>query len=133
MGHREQGQEKAARRPCERPLVGPVARPELPVAIEKPMATASSAKTADLVVVLRAIDPAALQGVRKKDGQVAVVDVLRLVTGQSQDACRKVWHRLLETHPELKAICLELLFKEKGRDYYDGCPAACLNHQTDSV
>ena len=78
------------------------------------MATASATGSVDLEM-LWATNPVALRGVRKKDDLVAVYDVLRLVTQQELDACRKIWRRLLETHPELAAICGQLKFGDKGR------------------
>ena len=71
------------------------------------MATMSTAASAE-GLQLRAIDLVALQNVRKKDGLVAVYDVLRLVTLQEPNCCRVLWARLLENHPELATICSQL-------------------------
>ena len=75
------------------------------------MATMSTAASAE-GLQLRAIDLVALQDVRKKDGHVAVYDVLHLVTGQEPNACRKMWPRLLETHPDVAAICRLIKFND---------------------
>ena len=84
--------------------------------------TMATMSTADLAL-LWTIDPAELQGVRKKDGHVAVYDVLQLVTVQEPNACRRMWQRLLETHPELAAICRQLKFSDKGRGSNQRTPA----------
>ena len=73
--------------------------------------------------MLWAIDPVALRGVRRKDGLVAVYDVLQLVTLQELKACRMIWARLLEAHPELATICGQLKFNDKGRGSHQLTPA----------
>jgi hypothetical protein len=72
---------------------------------------------------LRAIDPILLQDVRKKDGFVSIYDLLRLVTGQAANACRVVYQRLLETHPELATYCCHKEFSHTGRGRYRATPA----------
>ena len=71
---------------------------------------------------MRAIDLVALQNVRKKDGLVAVYDVLRLVTAQEPNCCRVMWARL--NHPELATICSQYKFNDKGRGSHQQTPAA---------
>ena len=79
--------------------------------------------TATVGMQLRAIDPVALQGVRKKDGYIDVFGMLQLLTRQGRDACRHTWRRLLETHPELGPICPPFKFSEKGRGSHQLTPA----------
>ena len=134
QGARERGRVKGPRRAAWKALRGTERRPwqpwlppELPVPIGKmttalPPATASSPGGVDLEM-LWAIDPATLAGVRKKDGKVAIYDVLRTVTLQAPDACRKIWRRLLETHPELVGICQEMKFGGAGRGNRQLTPA----------
>ena len=86
------------------------------------MVTASDAGGVDLEM-LWAIDPVALRGVRRKDSLVAVYDVLQLVTLQELKACRMIWARLLEAHPELATICGQLKFNDKGRGSHQLTPA----------
>jgi hypothetical protein len=70
------------------------------------------------------VDPTRLEGVRKKNGYLALYDVMRMLTGQRLDACRKTWRRMTEVHPDLGAICPLVKFSDAGR----GC-----NHQTPAV
>ena len=72
---------------------------------------------------LRAIDLVALQNVRKKDGLVAVYDVMCLVTGQDLACCSKMWDRLTTSHPELLAVCQQVRFKSTGRGSNQRRPA----------
>ena len=120
-GHRERGQKKGRREALQGRCWGRPPTPNCRRPIGKPMATASGAE--NLAVMLRPIDPVALQGVRKKDGLVSVYDVLQLLTGHELTVCRKTWQRLLETHPELAAICRQLRFSDKGRGSHQQTPA----------
>ena len=82
-----------------------------------------SAEAASELAVLWAVDPAQLQAVRKKDGLVAVLDVLQLITGHSRNNARVLWLRLLGTHPELATICSQFKFNARGRGCHQETPA----------
>ncbi len=87
------------------------------------IATGMQALTAE-IATLRDITEAELRRIRKADGQVSVFDVIRAVTGQAPAACRKLWCRLTEAHPELAAFCRPKEFKVKGRGGNLATPAA---------
>ena len=53
--------------------------------------------------------------VRNKDGLVAIADVIACITRQTADAARRVWARLLKTHPNLAGVCTRAQFPLKGR------------------
>ncbi len=86
------------------------------------LATGMQALTAE-IATLRDITEAELRRIRKADGQVSVLDVIRAVTGQMPNACRKLWSRLTETHPELAALCRPKELKVKGRGCNQATPA----------
>jgi hypothetical protein len=82
----------------------------------------SAEATAELEMAW-AIDPEQLHAVRKKDGLVAVFDVLQLITGCARNNARVLWLRLLEAHPELATICSQFKFNTRGRGCHQETPA----------
>jgi hypothetical protein len=74
-----------------------------------------SVEAASELALLWGVDPAQVRQVRKKDGFVAVYDVLQWITQQEANACRRTWQRVLEAHPDLAAICCLKRFNTTGR------------------
>ena len=101
-------------------MLGQAAHPQLPAAYRE--TDGHGERRRKPVGDAEAIDPVALQGVRTKDGLVAVYDVLHLVTGQGLKACRNIWQRLLQAHPELIGLCKGYKFGQ-GRGTYQTTPA----------
>lgn len=61
--------------------------------------------------------------VRVKDGLASICDVIAAVTGQSAEASRKLWARLLEAHPTLADICTSVQFPMNGPGRPHATPA----------
>lgn len=61
---------------------------------------------------------------RKRGLYASVYDIMRWVTGKSLEACRRMWSRLLVSHPELEANCLQFKFNHHGRGSHQETPGA---------
>ena len=73
----------------------------------------------DLMMSLLGLtDNSVRQGVRKTaedPPRVCVYDVIGVITGQSSNACRVIYSRLVTNHPEVVTICCDFKFTGRGQ------------------
>ncbi len=72
----------------------------------------------DLMVSMAELDDDSVQGLRRTaevPPRVSVYDVLGAVTKCPDNHCRMLWHRLLETYPEVATICCDFKFPGRGQ------------------
>ena len=68
-------------------------------------------------------DSLELRRIRADNGFLSVYDVIRWITGQDLNACRMIWRRLLELHPNMATLCTSIKFTPKGRGRPPETPA----------
>ena len=71
-----------------------------------------------MMSLLELTDNAVRQRVRKTaedPPRVSVYDVIGVITGQSSNACRVIYSRLVSNHPEVVTICCDFKFTGRGQ------------------
>ena len=79
------------------------------------MATEQSTELCWMLTPEQLGDSLALRRIRADNGFLSVYDVIRWITDQDLNACRMIWRRLLEIHPNMATLCTSIKFTPKGR------------------
>jgi hypothetical protein len=94
---------------------------------EAKLLTFSMRPISDLMMsLLELTDNSVRQRVRKTaedPPRVSVYDVIGVITGQSSNACRVIYSRLVSNHPEVATICCDFKFSGRGQQPIPVCDA----------